>query len=230
MEVASVSARRRSPSGRRRSRSSGKRDTLGILTVILADKVTDAAVMTTSAARPQVARASRFLALFPPGRCRACLSGSLSLVVLVGCVVVSSHAQSTSTATETLAYERSVMAECFAAQRLWVWQKRLNLQAWSISVVVSRAAGLKPKTVGNVHWDRDKKTAVIRVLDPADYDLPLAEMLRDIEFTVVHELIHLEMVPVLSELQRSDANRLEEEYAVNHMAEALLKLDRGSLP
>jgi hypothetical protein len=122
------------------------------------------------------------------------------------------------------------MAESFAAQRLWVWQKRLKLQAWSISVMVTRAGALKPKTVGNVHWDRDKKTAVIRVLDPADYDLPLAEMLRDIEFTVVHELIHLEMVPVLAELQRSDANRLEEEYAVNHMTEALLRLDRGSVP
>lgn len=186
--------------------------------------------MTTSGERPQVARASRFLALFPPGRYRECLSGSLGLVVLLGCVVVPSHAQSTSSTSETLAYERSVMAESFATQRLWVWQKRLDLQAWSISIVVSRAVALKPKTVGNVHWDRDKKTAVIRVLDPADYDLPLAEILRDIEFTAVHELIHLEMVPVLAELQRSDANRLEEEYAVNHMTEALLRLDRGSLP
>src|ERR1039458_3057046 len=51
-------------------------------------------------------------------------------------------------------------------------------------------------------------------------------MLRDIEFTVVHELIHLEMVPVLSDLQRTQENRREEEHAVNHMAEALLKLDR----
>jgi hypothetical protein len=108
-----------------------------------------------------------------------------------------------------------------------VWQKRLNLQDWDISVVVSRADGLKPKTVGNIRWDRDKKTATIRILDPADYHLPLASMLQDIEFTVVHELIHLEMVPILSDLQRTDANRLEEEHAVNQMAEALLRLDRG---
>jgi hypothetical protein len=51
-------------------------------------------------------------------------------------------------------------------------------------------------------------------------------MLRDIEFTVVHELIHLEMAPVLSEWQRSDADRLEEEDAANHMANALLRLNR----
>jgi hypothetical protein len=34
------------------------------------------------------------------------------------------------------------------------------------------------------------------------------------------------MVPVLSDLQRTAENRLEEEHAVNHMADALLRLDR----
>ena len=108
-----------------------------------------------------------------------------------------------------------------------MWQKRLNLQDWHVTVVMSRATELKPKTLGNIHWDIDKKTAVIRVLDPADYKLPYQEMLQDMEFTVVHELIHLELAPVLSDLQRSDANRREEEHSVNHMADALLKLDRG---
>jgi hypothetical protein len=155
-----------------------------------------------------------------------CLPRSLTLLFLMAGGIVPSHAQSTSTPGETLAHERSVLAESFASARLWVWQKRLNLQEWDISVAVSRADGLKPKTVGNIRWDRDKKTATIRILDPADYHLPLASMLQDIEFTVVHELIHLEMVPILSDLQRTDANRLEEEHAVNQMAEALLQLDR----
>jgi hypothetical protein len=35
------------------------------------------------------------------------------------------------------------------------------------------------------------------------------------------------LAPVLSDLQRSDANRREEEHAVNHMTEAFLKLDRS---
>jgi hypothetical protein len=161
------------------------------------------------------------------GRYPACLSGALTLLATVAAGVVPSHAQSTPTPGETLAFERSLLAESFASARLWVWQKRLNLQGWDISVVVSRADRLKPKTVGNIRWDPEKKTAVIRILDPADYRLPLASMLRDIEFTVVHELIHLEMVPILADLHRTDANRLEEEHAVNQMAEALLKLDRG---
>jgi hypothetical protein len=122
--------------------------------------------------------------------------------------------------------ERTLVAERYAVERLAVWQKRLNLQDWNIALVVSRASELKPKTLGNIHWDNEKKTAVLRVLDPADYKLPFDEMLQDIEFTVVHELIHLELSPVLSPLQRNDANRREEEHAVNHMADALLKLDR----
>jgi hypothetical protein len=122
--------------------------------------------------------------------------------------------------------ERSLLAERYAVERLSLWQKRLKLQDWNISLVVSRATELKPKTLGNIHWDNDKKTATLRVLDPADYKLPFDEMLQDIEFTVVHELIHLELSPVLSPLQRNDANRREEEHAVNHMADALLKLDR----
>ncbi|SRR5579883_1595241 len=125
------------------------------------------------------------------------------------------------------AHERTLLAGSFAEEKLQQWQKRLNLKDWNITVLVSRSTDLKPKTLGNIHWDLAKKSAVIRVLDPADYKLPFNAMLDDIEFTVVHELIHLEMAPVLTDLQRNDANRREEEYAVNHVAEALLKLDRG---
>ncbi len=157
----------------------------------------------------------------------ACRAQSLTLLVLAIGGVSLSHAQSTSTSSELLAPERSQLVERFASERLWLWQKRLNLEGWKVSVVVSRARELKPKTVGNVHWDRDRKTAVIRVLDPADYHVSFSEMLHDIEYTVVHELIHLEMAPVLSDLQRTEENRMEEEHAVNHMTEALLKLDRG---
>ena len=122
--------------------------------------------------------------------------------------------------------ERSLVAERYAVERLAVWQQRLNLNDWNISLVVARAAELKPKTLGNIHWDTEKKTATLRVLDPADYKLPFNEVLQDLEFTVVHELIHLEYSPVLSPLQRNDANRRDEEHAVNHLADALLKLAR----
>ena len=114
-------------------------------------------------------------------------------------------------------------AATFLPERLAVWQQRLGLQSWTISVVQSHPRDLKPDTLGNIHWDADRKSAVIRVLDSADYKMPFREMLEDMEFTIVHELIHLE----LSSLPRSEASRRDEEYAVNQIADALLKLDRG---
>ena len=122
--------------------------------------------------------------------------------------------------------EQTVLAEKFTAERLWVWQKRLGLQDWRISVAVVPASELKPKTLGNIHWDLGKKTAMIHVLDPGDYHMPMKDMLKDMEFTVVHELIHLDLAPTFADLQRSDANRRDEEHAVNHVADALLRLDR----
>jgi len=120
------------------------------------------------------------------------------------------------------AQERTETIVSYVNERLAVWQQRLNLQDWKISVIMSHQSELKPKTLGNIHWESDKKTAVIRVLDASDYKLPFREMLDDMEFTVVHELIHLE----LSSLPRSDASRREEEHAVNQITDALLKLDR----
>jgi hypothetical protein len=162
----------------------------------------------------------RFTSLAPP---------ILLLLSLAGYCCAQNGSQSCAQTAATVAcqQERAGLAESFTMEKLWRWQKRLQLEDWKISVLVTRARELKPKTLGNIHWDTDKKTATIRVLDPADYEMPLPEMLRDMEFTVVHELIHLELATVLSAFSRNDASRREEEHAVNHMAEALLKLDRG---
>lgn len=125
-------------------------------------------------------------------------------------------------ATSETTAERALQLESFLNGRLAIWQQRLNLQDWKISIVMSHPSDLKPKTLGNIHWDADKKNAMIRVLDASDYRLPYREMVEDMEFTVVHELIHLE----LSSLPRSEASRRDEEHAVNGIADALLKLDR----
>ena len=114
------------------------------------------------------------------------------------------------------------VSETYVTERLAVWQQRLKLQDWKISVIMAHPSDLKPKTLGNIHWDADKKAAVIRVLDAVDYHMGCREMLDDMEFTVVHELIHLE----LSSLPRSEASRRDEEFAVNQIADALLSLDR----
>jgi hypothetical protein len=110
----------------------------------------------------------------------------------------------------------------FLADRLAVWQQRLSLADWKITVLQAHPSELKPKTLGNIHWDADKKMATIRVMDISDYQLSCRDTLDDMEFTIVHELIHLE----LSSLPRSEASRRDEEYAVNRLTEAYLKLDR----
>jgi hypothetical protein len=123
---------------------------------------------------------------------------------------------------DSLARERSLVAENFVSQKLWQWQKHLKLQDWRITLHLVRRSELKPRTLGNIHWDTDTKTATLRVLALSDYSLPYLEALQDMEFTVVHELVHLQ----LSSLPRSEASRSAEEKAVNVLTEALLKLDR----
>ena len=154
--------------------------------------------------------------------------GSSGLVVfsffLLGSAVASpAQTPANGLSPTQIARERTELCQSYATERLWVWQRRLNLTQWNISVVMSRTTDLKPKTLGNIHWDSDHKSAVIRVLDPADYKLPFRAMLDDMEFTVVHELLHLE----LSSLPKNDASRSDEEHAVNQIGDALLKLDRG---
>ena len=110
----------------------------------------------------------------------------------------------------------------FLDERLTYWQGRLNLREWQISVVMTRRADMKPRTLGKVRWDKPNKTAVIEVLDVCDYTLLGRAVLDDMELTVVHELVHLE----LASLPRSQASRSSEEYAVNQIAEALVGLNR----
>lgn len=98
----------------------------------------------------------------------------------------------------------------------------MNLKDWDIRVELLRADHLEPRTLGNVHWDRDTKTATIGVLSPLDYQLPHNAMLADMEVTIVHELVHIE----LASLPRSDASRGTEEHAVHEITSALLRLAR----
>jgi hypothetical protein len=115
--------------------------------------------------------------------------------------------------------------EGYLNARLGIWQHRLNLGDWKISLVLSHPNGLKPKTLGNIHWEANKKTAVIRVLDASDYQLACRGALEDMEVTVVHELVHLE----LASLPRPATSRRDEELAVNRIVDALVRLDRQNL-
>jgi hypothetical protein len=118
--------------------------------------------------------------------------------------------------------EPNAAAQTFLNQKLLLWQKRLRLQDWNISVRLAPVENLRPKTLGNINWDRKAKSAVISVMSPGDYKLTGSAMLDDMEMTVVHELVHLH----LSGLPRNEDTKKVEEQAVNMLAEALIRLDR----
>jgi hypothetical protein len=155
------------------------------------------------------------------GRTHPGFSGPLITLVFLA-FPLANIALAQQTPSEPDARERGQIAEKFVNERLAVWQPRLNLQEWKITILMAHPSDLKPKTLGNIHWDATKHSAVIRVLDASDYKMGFQDMLDDMEFTVVHELLHLE----LSSLPKSEASRRDEEHAVNQIAEALLKLDR----
>jgi hypothetical protein len=106
--------------------------------------------------------------------------------------------------------------------RLAFWKGRLKLDDWAVKLVISAPGDLRPGTLGNIHWDADKKTAVIKVLNGPARESGSHDALTEMEFTIVHELIHLE----LARLPRTEDSRSAEEFAVNHLAEALLQAER----
>jgi hypothetical protein len=165
----------------------------------------------------------------------------VSIVLLGACSFISASAQTTAPAgcsSERLAESKDAsrtanevsptaaandqVVRQFTDDKLAVWRQRLKLEDWRISIVRTRLSDLPPKTMGGIRWDKTRKTAVIWVLDPADYRLPFREMLDDMELTIVHELVHLD----IASLPHSEAHRGSEEHAVSGIAEAMLRLDR----
>ena len=116
---------------------------------------------------------------------------------------------------------REGMANRYIHDILPYWQKRLQLQDWNVYILLSRPTDLRPGTLGNIHWDTEKKSATIRVMDASGYTSDVTAMLKDMQVTVVHELVHLE----LASLPVSDADRSNQEYAIDHLTDALLASD-----
>lgn len=103
------------------------------------------------------------------------------------------------------------------------WQERLSLLDWRIETRVVRTADLRADTLGNLKWNSLTRLATIKVLSPLDYNATPAEIAEDMEYTVVHELVHLQ----LAALPRDPNNRDLEEAVVNKIADALMTLDKG---
>ena len=146
--------------------------------------------------------------------------------VSIGCLwagcLVPALAQGIPPQAQAQVASQNQAAQEFLDAKVVRWRQRLGLEDWRISVVMAHRADLPSKTMGGIRWDKPTKSAVIWVLDPSEYRLPISEMLDDMELTIVHELVHLD----LASLPRGQASRGSEEHAVNSIARAMLDLDR----
>jgi len=118
--------------------------------------------------------------------------------------------------------QQAIVTNSQVEEWLRVWQNRLNLDRWKVDIRIVRASELNPDTLGHLKWNAADHTATIKVLNPVDYDLPASQIPQDIERTVVHELVHLQ----LSNLPRNGSKIVEEQVVVD-ITEALLQLERG---
>lgn len=106
------------------------------------------------------------------------------------------------------------------ASTLRIWQKRLHLESWNISVSLAAPHDLGEGLLGYVEWnDTPGNRAEIRVLDPKqDSDqLSLEEAWAECEVTVVHELVHLSLAGLTEAVDQD-----QEETVVSDLTEALL--------
>ena len=102
-------------------------------------------------------------------------------------------------------------------RELRAWQKRLHMDDWNIGIQVVRQSMLEKNTWGEAEWDPAKKSGTIRVLDPADYNLKGGELKLDMECTIVHELVHIQVSPLDAKTEQ------QREAIVNRLMAALIK-------
>lgn len=107
------------------------------------------------------------------------------------------------------------------------WQHALALDDWEISVVAIKTSDMPDGSAGLGKWDNDLHRGTILVIRPEDYaktpGLPKEQKAveRDIEDTVVHELVHLR----IQEFAGADADhaKMAEEYTVVRLTNTLLR-------
>ncbi len=141
----------------------------------------------------------------------------LAVFLLFGIVVSLSAGPSVTDAKSKLVSDVQVQS--------WLknWQNRLHLEDWTVSVRIVRSTELKPDTLGNLKWDSQAHTAAIKILSPLDYELSAADTSEDMEYTIVHELVHLQLSVLPRDLKKKDV----EEEVVNKISDALMGLDKG---
>jgi hypothetical protein len=113
------------------------------------------------------------------------------------------------------------------------WQKMLRLQQWHIKIRYARSREMLIPDEGTISWGRcmlndNHLRATILILHPDDYEDQLYGSGREeIEATIVHELLHVQMCGMRDAIKGPDpAGDTVEEQVINVNSELLVALDR----
>lgn len=114
-------------------------------------------------------------------------------------------------------------------ERVVFWQKILRLQDWQIEVYLRRKCDMPPQSpnaVGCVKVYAASKFAVVSLLDAQDFQPNDAEDVRNMDDTLVHELLHLHMEPIIpiAKMEDGSAQDIAVEQLITAVAGALSKL------
>jgi len=109
-------------------------------------------------------------------------------------------------------------------QALAYWQKVLQLQDWEVKASVERKKDITLDDVdAMVSWYFTHKKAIVRLLDPIDYN----ELFdQDHEYSLVHELLHLHFAGFDTTAKESLEEKLLEQ-CINALSTALVSLKRA---
>ena len=102
------------------------------------------------------------------------------------------------------------------------WQEILSLKHWSIRVKYERKHKMGKECYAEVHCKPGILAAVVKILDPEDYDDPYVD--QNIELSLVHELIHIPLMMFTNHEEGSAEDTLQEQF-VEAMARALLQCE-----
>lgn len=101
------------------------------------------------------------------------------------------------------------------------WQRQLRLQDWDLTVEVVAPHLVPGGGCGASRWSPGLRHARILLADPEQLEGDLVEHCRDIEVTLVHEMVHVAMAGV--EVERHS----DMEAGIDSVARALVQLNRG---
>lgn len=105
------------------------------------------------------------------------------------------------------------------------WQKILRLQDWIINVGIRRERDFVTEGLAEILPCLPKRMATIRILDPIDYPENLSEP-QDMELSLVHELLHIHLFPLLVD-REDEMRQVAEEQAIEAISRGLVALKRG---